>query len=166
MDLSPETILIYTILAGILSMTLSGSTTEGSILMLAYSLGLGFPFILVGAFFGVARKWLKGIAPYMEFIEIINGLLLILIGSLILTDSLQQLNSYFAFIPTATGSSQITSMGIGSMIIAFIGGMLSFLSPCVLPLVPFWMSYMVGSWTSNYLSSSKGYTGTSVDSTH
>lgn len=133
------------ILAGILSLTLEGSVTQGAILMFAYSLGLGIPFLGVGAFLGVARRWLKKINPYMDMIELSSGLLLVLIGTLIVTDSLQLLNSYFTFIPEVTGSSEVTGLGVGSMIIAFGGGILSFLSPCILPLVPIWLGYMAGS---------------------
>ncbi|MFQ5874964.1 MAG: cytochrome c biogenesis protein CcdA [Dehalococcoidia bacterium] len=133
------------ILAGILSLTLEGSVTEGAFLMFAYSLGLGLPFLAVGAFLGVARRWLKKINPYMDLIELVSGLLLILIGALIITDTLQLINSYFTFIPDVSGSSEVTSLGIVPLIIAFAGGVLSFLSPCILPLVPIWLGYMAGS---------------------
>ena len=133
------------ILAGILSLTLEGSVSQGAILMFAYSLGLGIPFLGVGAFLGVARRWLRKINPYMEAIELFSGLLLVLIGTLIVTDSLQLLNSYFSFIPEVTGSGEVISLGVGSLIIAFGGGVLSFLSPCILPLVPIWLGYMAGS---------------------
>ena len=133
------------ILAGILSLTLEGSVGQGAVLMFAYSLGLGVPFLLVGAFIGVARRWLKKVNPYLEFIELMSGLLLVLIGALIVTGSLQQLNSFFTFIPEVTGSSEVTGIGGASIIIAFAGGVLSFLPPCILPLVPIWLGYMGGS---------------------
>ncbi len=132
------------ILAGILSLTLEGSVTEGAILMFVYSLGLGLPFLAVGAFLGVARRWLKKINPYMETIELASGLLLVLIGALIVTDSLQLINNYFTFIPDVSGSNEVTSLGVFTLVIAFGGGVLSFLSPCILPLVPIYLGYMAG----------------------
>ena len=54
------------------------------------------------------------------------------------------LNNYFTLIPEVTGSSEVTSLGVVSMVIAFGGGILSFLSPCILPLVPIWLGYMAG----------------------
>lgn len=142
------------ILAGILTLTIEGSVTQGAILMFVYSLGLGLPFLAVGAFLGVAKRWLKKINPYMELIELTSGLLLVLIGALIVTDSLQLLNNYFTFIPEVTGSSEVTSLGVVSLVIAFGGGILSFLSPCILPLVPIWLGYMAGTVVGGTSSSS------------
>ncbi|MCH8088790.1 MAG: hypothetical protein IH955_02110 [Chloroflexi bacterium] len=90
----------------------------------------------------------------MELIELTSGLLLVLIGALIVTDSLQLLNNYFTFIPAVTGSSEVTSLGVASLVIAFGGGILSFLSPCILPLVPIWLGYMAGTVVGGTSSSS------------
>ena len=86
------------ILAGILALASTQETVgQGMLLLTAYSLGLGIPFLAtslgVQAFFrflGRFRRWLRAV-------EIASGVLLLAIGVLILTDRLALLSRYLTF---------------------------------------------------------------------
>jgi cytochrome c-type biogenesis protein len=87
-----------------------------------------------------ASAFTRRIRPYLRSIEIISGLLQILIGLMLLTNSLYviaiwaQRNGFFMDLQ-AGGASP-------TLLIALAAGLLSFLSPCVLPLVPAYLGYM------------------------
>jgi len=57
-------------------------------LLLAYSLGLGLPFIITGLFASQALAWIDKYAKAFEYINIIFGILLIILGILIFTQTL------------------------------------------------------------------------------
>lgn len=72
---------------------------QGITMLTAYSLGLGLPFLATGlainrflGFFGRMKK-------HMKLVEITAGLLLVAVGVLVATDSLQTLSRYFTFLP-------------------------------------------------------------------
>jgi len=136
------------ILAGILAMAAdSGSIAQGTMLLVFYAIGLGVPFLIVGAALGSSTSVLKKIGPYLPLISILSGILLVFMGTLIFLDRITVLNDFFSFLPgaaedaTATGGS-VT--GVFGFAIAFAGGFLSFLSPCVLPLVPIYLGHLAG----------------------
>ena len=58
----------------------TGKLTDGLVLLSAYSLGLGIPFLLAGAFFSAAVKQLVKLRPYMKTIKTVSGAFLIFIG--------------------------------------------------------------------------------------
>ena len=77
------------ILGGILSLALGSETTwHGAYLLATYSLGLGLPFLAVGAAFDSMTPLLKRIHRYSSVIYIVSGVLLIAVGILILTNKL------------------------------------------------------------------------------
>ncbi len=87
------------ILAGILTLAGTRETLQEGVLMLtAYSLGLGVPFVLtglaIGSFFGLYRR----ISPWIPWFERISGLLLVGIGYLLLTDQLGWLAARLGFL--------------------------------------------------------------------
>jgi cytochrome c-type biogenesis protein len=85
------------ILAGILSLAAVRATAwQGAYLLSAYSLGLGLPFLIMGAAFGSALPLLKSINRYSHIIQIISSLLLISVGVLILLDKLVWFSSLVA----------------------------------------------------------------------
>ncbi len=77
------------ILGGILALAWASETAwHGGYLMAIYSLGLGLPFLIIGAAFNSITPLLKRIHRYSNWIYIISGVLLIAVGILILTDRL------------------------------------------------------------------------------
>jgi len=80
------------ILSGILLLASQLSTlTQGILLLLAYSLGLGIPFMLFSVFIGLFSKFFKKINRYMRVFTIISGILLIILGLVFITDSMTRL---------------------------------------------------------------------------
>ncbi len=77
------------ILGGILALALGSETTwHGAYLLATYSLGLGLPFLAVGAAFDSITPLLRRIHRYSSVIYIVSGVLLIAVGILILTNKL------------------------------------------------------------------------------
>lgn len=67
---------------------------SGGFLLFCYSLGLGVPFLLVAAAFARASGMLRRINRYYGVISLVSGAFLILIGVLLLTDTLARLSIY------------------------------------------------------------------------
>jgi cytochrome c-type biogenesis protein len=77
------------ILGVILTLAAStGSVTHGALLLLAYSLGLGVPFLLVALLFGSARPLLAWLNRHSIVINRVAGATLIVIGVLIFSGRL------------------------------------------------------------------------------
>ena len=134
------------ILAGILTLAAdSGSVAQATLLLVFYAAGLGVPFLIAGAALGSSTAVLKKIGPYLQVISIGGGILIIFVGMLIFLDRVTVLNDSFTFLPgaaedaTTTGGDVTGLFGFG---VAFLGGFLSFLSPCVLPLVPIYLTHL------------------------
>ncbi|OQY91160.1 MAG: hypothetical protein B6D38_00760 [Anaerolineae bacterium UTCFX1] len=131
-------------LGAILTMGLSQQTV-GQAMWLAsgYSLGLGIPFLVMALGLERASGWIKRMRPYQKYFKLASGLFIIAIGVLLLTNTMSLIaiwafkNGYFieSFANYAAAPTYIT---------AIIAGLLSFISPCVLPLVPAYLSYLSG----------------------
>jgi cytochrome c-type biogenesis protein len=67
---------------------------NGGILLFAYSLGLGIPFLCVALVFGRATGALRRVNRYYGAISLVSGLFLIAIGVLLLTDMMTRLARY------------------------------------------------------------------------
>ncbi|MFC2003100.1 cytochrome c biogenesis CcdA family protein [Chloroflexota bacterium] len=77
------------IIGGILTLALSSETAwQGAYLLSIYSLGLGLPFLIIGAVFDSATPLLKRIHRYSSLAYVVGAALLIAVGILILTNSL------------------------------------------------------------------------------
>jgi len=87
------------ILGAILALTAVRSTLlQGVIFLLAYALGLGVPFVLVGILVDRAGTLMRSIRRYSGPFSFIGGVILILMGMLLLTGRLDQLaNLLFPF---------------------------------------------------------------------
>lgn len=87
------------ILGGILLLASQASTaTQGALLLMAYSLGLGIPFLLVGAAFEAASDTIHRLNRRSNWVSILSGAVLVLLGIAVLTGQLQLLARYGTFI--------------------------------------------------------------------
>jgi cytochrome c-type biogenesis protein len=71
-----------------------GSLTEGAMLLVAYSAGLGVPFILTALLFNYLIGTFGFIKRHFRAVEIVSGGLLMLVGVLIFFDLLGRLANY------------------------------------------------------------------------
>jgi cytochrome c-type biogenesis protein len=63
-------------------------------LLLAYSIGLGIPFLLTGAFIAQASSFIQKIGPALRYFNIVMGVVLIILGIIVFTNQLPQLASF------------------------------------------------------------------------
>jgi len=83
------------ILGSILTLAGTSETAgRGVVLLSAYSLGLGVPFLLSALALNGFNRFFQRSRPYMRIVEVIAGVLLVLIGILLFTGYLTLLNSY------------------------------------------------------------------------
>ncbi|EFH85514.1 cytochrome c biogenesis CcdA family protein [Ktedonobacter racemifer] len=84
------------ILASILYMAAFASTLQqGVLLLLAYSLGLGIPFLLLGLGLNQLSALLKRLKPHLGKIEIATGIFMMAAGVVVFFNFLTLFNSYF-----------------------------------------------------------------------
>lgn len=89
---------IGVILAPILALAANAATLrQGVLLLLAYSLGLGVPFLLLGIGVNQGSKVLQWLKPHLGKIEIATGVVMMLVGVMIFFNLLTYLNAYFNF---------------------------------------------------------------------
>jgi cytochrome c-type biogenesis protein len=87
------------ILAGILGLAATTETLhQGVLLLSAYSLGLGIPFIISAAFLNGFLSLFKGVKGYLRQVEVASGMLLVVVGLLIFTDKLSWISSRLTFL--------------------------------------------------------------------
>lgn len=85
------------VLAAILAIAAQQDTIgKGIVLLSAYSLGLGIPFLITSLSINAFLAFFKKFSRYIRWVEIGGGVLLILVGFLIMTNNLTVLSSYFA----------------------------------------------------------------------
>jgi len=132
---------------------LAGDTqtvAQGALLLLVYSIGLGIPFLITGAALATVTPWLRKMNRYMGLVSKITGILLIFIGVLLLTDQLTFITTRFVgLFGMGLASLDVGATAAITLPIAFIAGLLSFLSPCVLPLIPAYIGYLSGTALAN-----------------
>ncbi len=127
------------------------ATQPGSafLLLFAYTLGISIPFLLVGLFTNQAQRMIERAGKWLEYFQYVFGSLLILIGILIFTRELSVVAN-FQFLTTilttlrigSSAGSAIGSISITNLFVALFAGLASFLSPCILPIVPGFLSYL------------------------
>lgn len=115
------------------------SPGTGFFLLFAFSLGIGVPFLIVGLFTSRLSTFLEKSQGVLKYFNIIGGLFLIAIGLLVFFNYIGIISNFFV----GTGGS-VSATGQVNFFIAFIAGFITFLSPCILPLLPAYFSYMAG----------------------
>ncbi len=135
----------------------SATAGQGAALLSIYSLGLGIPFLITGAAFSNVSRFLRRLNRHANVVSIISGLFLFYVAYLLWTDSLALLTTRFMFlnewvfaledwvaVSSGTGGDIISLSFVAAAPLALIAGLISFISPCVLPLVPAYIGYLSG----------------------
>ena len=118
------------------------------ILLIAYTLGLGVPFLLVGLFTEQAKNLINKTGKLVRYLQIFFGILLVIIGILVFVNQLSRIANLevivrlFESISIQFESTTIMSLNLVNLGVAFLAGLISFLSPCVLPLIPGFLTYL------------------------
>lgn len=133
------------------------STSPGSafILLFSYTLGLGVPFLLVGLFTEQAQGLINRGGTVVEVFQKIFAVILVMLGILIFVGELSKIAN-FQFLTEAllmlnagfSGGASIASLSLFNIAISFIAGLASFLSPCVLPIIPGFLAYLASTATN------------------
>jgi cytochrome c-type biogenesis protein len=131
-------------LGAILTMSFSQqSSRQVMLLSSGYALGLGFPFLAIGWSMDRAAHFVRRFQRHLRKVQIASGILLIGIGLMMLTNQITliaiwtQRNGFFLDLTLGAATAPTYS-------IALLAGLVSFLSPCVLPLVPAYIGYLSG----------------------
>ncbi|MHB8398458.1 MAG: cytochrome c biogenesis CcdA family protein [Candidatus Limnocylindrales bacterium] len=86
------------ILGGILTMAVtSGAASQGAILLIGYTLGLGIPFLVLGVLYDRSPALLRPFVAHGRVVSLVGGLLVVLIGVAMLAGWLALLPRYFNF---------------------------------------------------------------------
>jgi cytochrome c-type biogenesis protein len=89
---------IGVILGGILGLAAtSGTALQGAALLLAYTVGLGLPFLILGALYDRAPAITRPLVKHGRAVSFIGGMLVVAIGVAMLFDWLSLLPRYFQF---------------------------------------------------------------------
>jgi len=135
---------VGTTLGAILTLGFSQQTAgQAMVLSSGYTLGLGLPFLAIGLGMDRAAKFVRRFRQHLRTVEIASGMLLIAIGLMMVTNRITliaiwaQRNGLFLDLPFGGAA-------VPTYLVAIIAGLLSFLSPCVLPLVPAYVGYLSG----------------------
>lgn len=137
------------VLGGILSAAFNSAEATGAmLLLLAYSLGLGLPFLVVAAILDRSAGVLRALQRKSTLASMISGLALIGFGALIALDLAPRLGAFVGRVPAVSDGFLAAGLGnsldLAWTVPAFAAGVLSFLSPCVLPMVPIYLAHLAG----------------------
>jgi len=75
----------------------SGTVAQAGVLLFAYAAGLAVPFLAMGAAYGTVKPIYNYAKRYLGYVNFASGALIIVVGILIFTDSLINLNTLFNF---------------------------------------------------------------------
>jgi cytochrome c-type biogenesis protein len=86
------------VLASVLALAAGtgGSATGGIALLLAYSVGLGVPFLLTGLAFGRMTGLLATVRGRLRWVDLVGGVILVVFGILLLTHNVDVISNHLA----------------------------------------------------------------------
>ena len=130
-------------LGAILTLGMSQQTVGQAMwLTSGYSLGLGIPFLILALGLERATGWVRRMRRYQRAFQIVSGVFILIIGFMLLTNTMTRISIWALqnglYIDFSTYTAAPTYFT------AILAGLLSFLSPCVLPLVPAYLGYLSG----------------------
>lgn len=91
----------------------SGDIAQGMLLLSAYSIGLGIPFVITALLMNSAGGLLRRLQRHMHKIELLSGSLLIAIGILVASGQLQSLSQTFSRGEFADFTFRVEECGVG-----------------------------------------------------
>ena len=86
-------------LALILTLMLNTDVASGAVLLLAYALGMGVPFLLIASGLGSARAAVRALGRHLRTVNLIGGVVVILMGLLLISGQFTRLAQFFNFLP-------------------------------------------------------------------
>jgi cytochrome c-type biogenesis protein len=99
------------VLAAVLSLASNThSLGRGEAMLVAYSLGLGVPFVVLGVAFGRLTGVLAFVRRHLRAINLVSGLLLAALGVLLVTDDLQVLSNWASDVLGAVGLGNLRTV--------------------------------------------------------
>ena len=99
------------VLAAVLSLAAThGTLTQGVVLLLAYSLGLGVPFVGAGLAMGRLTAALQWFGRHYRAISLVSGLLLAAFGVLLLTNRVTRVSSWLVDVMDRLGLDRLTAI--------------------------------------------------------
>nr|WP_184663800.1 cytochrome c biogenesis CcdA family protein [Texcoconibacillus texcoconensis] len=89
------------VLGSIIALAMQGtSLAEGMILLSAYSVGIGIPFLLIGLFYARSLNKMRNLNKYLPIIQKVSGVIMIILGVLLFTGWFNRISAYLAnYIP-------------------------------------------------------------------
>ena len=136
------------ILAAVLAYASESKTVGAGVWQLfIYSMGLALPFLLTAVALQYILPLLNRIKRFLPFIEKLAGIIVIAMGLVLVTNSFLRFTGFLyktfpALANVGTGpEASGDAISLGAI---FVAGLVSFISPCVLPLVPVYISYITG----------------------
>jgi cytochrome c-type biogenesis protein len=86
-------------LGAILTLLLNEDVASGAVLLVAYALGLGVPFLLLASGIGGARRVARWLAAHIRAVNLVGGTLVIAMGLVLVSGQFARLPQFFNFLP-------------------------------------------------------------------
>lgn len=86
-------------LGTILTMLLGLELTSGAVLLLAYALGMGVPFLVIATGLGSAGAAVRMLMRNIRTVNVVGGVIVIVMGLVLVSGQFARLSSFFNFVP-------------------------------------------------------------------